>query len=359
MSKKLAIIICMSALLPGSALYATDTLTVQPVTPAKVVTGNDPIRIELKLDYEADAARVDFVVPWTNPVVKMQINGAYQMVLKPGGGENTFQGELTIKDFFGGAYVLDSRRPLAPGSFAFQPVITRKGQDICLPPVKPAFTVATGNLVCPVNQPLLTDGKFGQAISFDGEKSIAVIPWFNFNPEKGTIELWIFQPSTLPKEDVRVFYLQSIPGAPSWTYHTLLIKASTRKLAYVTYSAAGARCITSKELTDENWVKATMTFDVAANKMEFFVNGISQGVEKYDTPAGYKESRLEMGGRLNTGKKIFENGQMLLDEFRISDIVRDGTANQSAPFKTDTNTTILLHFDSPMPFADESSAQIK
>jgi len=358
MSNKMMMSICLSALLTGSALKATDTLTVQPVTPAQVVTGKDPIRIELKLDNEADAARIDFVVPWTNPVVKMQINSTYQMVLKPGGGENTFQGELTIKDFYGDSYVLDSRRPIGPGGIAFQPVITRKGQEISLPLVKTDFTVDTGNLVCPVNQPLLTDGKFGQAIAFDGEKSIAVIPWFNFNPEKGTIDLWVFQPSILPKEDAVVFFLQSAGGA-DWSYHTLLIKASTRKLAYGTYNAAGGRWITSKELTDENWVKATMTFDVAANKMEFFVNGISQGVEKYDKPVGYKESRLEMGGRFHAGKKIVSPGQMLVDEFRISDIVRDGTVKQSAPFKPDTITSMLLHFDSPRPFADESGAQIK
>ncbi|MEI6421445.1 MAG: LamG-like jellyroll fold domain-containing protein [Lentisphaerota bacterium] len=358
MSKKMMMSICLSALLTGIALNATDTLTVQPVTPAQVVTGKDPIRIELKLDNEADAARIDFVVPWTNPAVKMQINGAYQMVLKPGGGENTFQGELTIKDFYGDSYVLDSRRPIGPGGIAFQPVITRKGQEISLPLVKLDFTVATGNLVCPVNQPLLTDGKFGQAISFDGEKSIAVIPQFNFNPEKGTIELWVFQSMILPKEDTVVFFLQSA-GGPAWSYHCLLLKANSRKLQYYTYNGAGSRIIMSKELTDENWVKATVTFDVGANKMEFFVNGISQGVEKYDAPIGYKTSRLEMGGRLHAGNKLVQLGQMLVDEVRISDIVRDGTDKQSAPFKTDNNTIMLLHFDSPKPFVDESGAQTK
>jgi len=357
MSKKLAIIICLSAMLPWSLLYATDTLTVQPVTPARIITGKDPIRIELKLDYAADAARVDFVVPWSKPPVKMQINGVYQMVLKPGGGLNTFEGELTIKDFYGDGYTLDTRRSLTPGSIAFEPVVIRNSQETRLAPVKSGFTVNTGNLVCPVNQPLLTDGKFGQAIAFDGEKSIAVIPLFNFNPGKGTIELWFFQPMILPKEDAVVFFLQST--GPVWTYHCLLIKANSRKLQYYTYNGAGSRIILSKELTDENWIKATITFDVAANKMEFFVNDISQGVEKYDAPIGSKESRLEMGGRLHRANKLVQTGQMLVDEVRISDIVRDGTVKQSAPFETDNNTLVLLHFDSPEPLRDDSGRQIK
>lgn len=184
------------------------------------------------------------------------------MVLEPGGGKNTFQGESTIKDFYGNAYVLDSRRPIGPGGIAFQPVITRKGREIRLPLVKTNFTIATGNLVCPVNQPLLTDGKFGQAISFDGKRSIAVIPWFNFNPEEGTIELWVFPPLILPKEDASVLFSQGT--GPAWTYHCLLLKASTRKMEYITYSADGVRRILSNNPIDENWVKVTMTFDAAA-----------------------------------------------------------------------------------------------
>jgi len=346
--------ILLAVLFSAAGLSAADILKVHPVNPARSVTAEDPIRFELELDEPADSARVDFVVPWCKPVQKLQINGAYHVDLEPMGDDKKhFQAELTIKDYYGDGYVVDTRVPAAPGDFAFEPVLMRNGRESRLPAVKSAFAVDIGNRVSPINQPLVADGKFGQALSFDGEKSIAVIPQFKFCPDKGTIDVLVFLPMMMAKEEGLVFFIQSV-GEEKWTYQALGILPSSRKLQYYTWDGSRVHKIVSKELPDENWVKVTVTFDLAAKQMELFINGESQGTEEYDTPCGGKKSRIEMGGRFHAGKELTQLGQMLVDEFRISEVVRDGKAIESAPFATDGNTLMLLHFDNPSPLKDDS-----
>lgn len=55
-------------------------------------------------------------------------------------------------------------------------------------------------------------------------------------------------------------------------------------------------------------------------------------------PIGYRESRLEIGGRIHAGKDIAQRGQMPVDEFRISNTVRDGSIQN--PHRSRPTTTL-------------------
>ena len=86
------------------------------------------------------------------------------------------------------------------------------------------------------------------------------------------------------------------------------------------------------------------THSSADNKIELFVDGVSQGVEKYDqTSCG--EALLEIGGLpAAEAGKVANPLNGLLDDLRVSKVV----SQPSIPDKPGTRnaeTTLLLSFD--------------
>lgn len=193
-------------------------------------------------------------------------------------------------------------------------------------------------------------GKFGSALTFDGNAAMMAVNRTKFNAEKGSVDGWFFLPLQANANEQIVFFIQSADSSP-WSYHQVKVLPDSRKIQYLTYASGQVKpvhAITSQEITDEDWIYVVINYDLATKKMEFLVNGKSQGQNTYDFPVGGSIADVNIGARIhNQGLdyKIISASQMMIDEFRISDVVRTANPVPGMAFNPDDNTLLLLHFD--------------
>ena len=323
-----------------------DQLKIESSIPVNgTLNENERIKIVLTLDQQADAASIEMQDYLKRPAY---LNGSRKIELMPSSDRKTFQKELAVSNFYSPTLV--SGRVLYRESIFFIPVI-KKGQDeIRLKAEKMPWGFKPDSVVMTAGA-LVADGKFGKALTFDGKTAMASVNRTKFNPEKGTVEAWVFLPLLINDKEQTVFFIQSA-DIPPWSYQMLMIQPGSRKLKYMIYGGnkqvKPIREIISQEITDENWVYVAITYDLAAKKMELFVNGKSQGQGAYDFPAGGKISDVYIGSRIHnkgTDYDIMFSCQMMIDELRISDEVRPENSVPEKEFTADANTLLLLHFD--------------
>lgn len=261
----------------------------------------------------------------------------------------TFTAATVLKNIF---YRFGSPRQ---GSLRFVPSITRNGKTIegaavpnpwrfeKLPDLQAAGAIRSA------------DGKFGGAAHFPGSQ--ATMKGFKkFDPQCGTIEGWIYLPPLNPQSAVCAMFIQSGDTSP-WSYQAIRVTPG-RALQYLVYRSKGkptVGAVSSKPIHKDGWVYFCATYDTKAGKMKFHVDGQLAGEKDFTDPAGGTSASIELGGRIHNqggSYKIIESANILLDEIRISNTVRDGAQVPSAPFSADANTLTLYHFDAPSLFTD-------
>ena len=320
-------------------LAVADTLVIEPQTLNEQI----PVKVTLTLDAPADSAYLE-LKSYQRP---FHLNGSDRINLTPSSDKKTFTAEFKPESFYHPVYAAGKTN--GGGALETTPVITRGGKVERLKTTVPWKQLKMLSIPMKANQVLGSTGKFGKALSFDGRNAMAAVNQVPFNSDRGTIEAWVFLPLMQKKESAIIWFIQSADGSP-WRFHQLTVPANSRKVHYLTYNGAPGNAvsqITSKEITSEDWVHIAVTYDLAAKKMELFVNGESQGTAPYTIPCGGRKGALNIGARIhNTGNTYqFIGGcQMQLDDLRISDTVRPKAVPEKA-LEKDANTLLLLGFD--------------
>lgn len=324
-----------------SFLAVADALTVEP----KILEEQTPVKIVLTLETPADSAFLEL----KSYQLPFYLNQSNRILLSPSADRKTFAAEVTPETFYHQLY--GAGKPNGAGAIEAIPVVTRGGKEERLKTVHPWTQIKMLSLPQKVNGVVGGLGKFGKGLCFVGEEAMAAVNQVPFNAEKGTIEAWVFLPLMLKKEGAIVWFIQRADGSRPWSYHQLTVPANSRKVQYLTYNGQPRNAVgwvLSKEITGEDWVHIAAVYDLAAGKMELFVNGESQGTAPYTVPCGGAKGDLNIGARihnisLNTSKFI-GGCQMQLDDLRISNTVRPGTVPAKA-LEKDEATLLLLGSD--------------
>ena len=192
------------------------------------------------------------------------------------------------------------------------------------------------------SMPARAPGKFGNALKFNGVKDVFIVPDSGFSDESGTMEAWVWLPSAQPEHHATIL---RVDGSGPWTYHILQRDARSNRISYTTYDGAQGHGVRSKDLA-EGWHHIVATHDAKAGKLELFIDGVSHGSGKY-VPTSCKGALMGVGGMPSSGGSSVGNPFTgMIDEVRISKVVRDVKTNAAGgPCAPDENTTTLFHFD--------------
>ncbi len=198
------------------------------------------------------------------------------------------------------------------------------------------------------------EGRFGRAVGFEKGPGVVVVDDCGFDDARGSMEAWVkLSPGTQPKEAT----VLRLDGASPWTYHIVRVPRRTRRIVYVTYDGKEGHAVRSDEL-GEGWHHVLATHDLAAGRIELFIDGISQGVAPF-TRTTCRGAALGIGGMVPRGRGGIGNPlKGCVDEVRISNTVRTPTRDAAeGPYSPDAATTLLLHFnESAGPPRDSSGA---
>lgn len=188
-----------------------------------------------------------------------------------------------------------------------------------------------------MGSPKFAAGKHGQALSFDGQSDALLIPC-DINDKEGTMECWIHVSPTL-ETTANIF---RIDGSNPWGYHDLSINAATRKLSYKVHADGTDASVTSASIGD-GWHHVMATYSLKSGQIELFVDGNSEGTADYTVPTTFQGHPFGIGGYILG--KVMSPYAGLIDEIRVSNVVRSAPANGAAPFEVDENTVVLIHGD--------------
>lgn len=326
-------------------LLGADELKIETtMAPREIYNGSQPLKFTLTLDQPADSAKLIYFTPRN---VYFQINGENTLSLKPSADKKVFTGELTnIKNYFHPQ--LNRNGKYGKERISVIPAVTRDAKEIRLkaepfprPFAFPHDLMITGNA-------LPSTGKFDTGINFDGKTAMAAIRKIDFDPEKGSVEMWVFLPLVIQPKSGIVFYLECADGSP-WSYHCLSIPAKSRKLDYLVYYHKERKIsrIRTEEITNDDFIHVKTVWDIHKKKLELFLNGKSAGTIPYTVPSGGKKSMIFFGGRIHNTKEgpvIIGNSQMVLDEFRVTNNPKFDKVPEN-PYIDDPGTFLLLHFN--------------
>lgn len=337
--------IILAALALGSiTLAAADTLSVTLPKKRNKYTGKEPITFTLKLDAPADKASVNFSFR-NHP---LYLNGKTSIELKPSADKKVFTATIDKLENYGAPSLV--RRSAQPSAyFGFTPVVTRADKTVTGKKVQPKFYFNLDQQISDifvVGTVAQGDGKFGESFTSGSQVTLGAIHQYDFNPNKGTIEFFVFLPTTLSKNESILYFTQ---GGKTWSYHAITLLPNSRKLSYMTYSyGSKANAIRmKKDLYIDDFVHVMATWDIDAKKMELFVDGKSVGTAPYTKPCGGKKSSSTFGGRYHFVKgavNIISSCQLAMDELRISGVVRKPEV-PAKPYAVDKDTYVLFHFD--------------
>ncbi len=189
--------------------------------------------------------------------------------------------------------------------------------------------------------PNRTAGRFGRALQFDGRHRQYTLLNSGFNDDEGTMEAWVWLSVAKPKTHATILRLDS--GTP-WTYHILQRDMNSSRVSYTTYDGKQGHGIVSAELA-EGWHHVLGTHDARAGKMELFVDGVRAGSSSY-VKTVCKDVPLGIGGMVAEPRAVVGNPfEGLIDEVRISKVVRQVKGAAGGPYEPDEQTTLLLHCD--------------
>jgi hypothetical protein len=186
-------------------------------------------------------------------------------------------------------------------------------------------------------------GRFGRALKFDGRTSAFSLPSCGFCDARGTLEAWVWLPAE--KQKTHGTILRTDSDNP-WTYHILQRDAGTSRVSYTTYDGKQGRGVASGELAT-GWHHLAATHDAVAGRMELRVDGRSVGTAPYVETA-CKDALLGIGGMpAAAGAAPGNPFRGLIDEVRVSSVVRSMAEAAGGPYRADDQTTVLLHADEP------------
>lgn len=197
-------------------------------------------------------------------------------------------------------------------------------------------------------------GRFGKALKFSADGGAVVVSDCGFSDGEGSMEAWVWVPEQPQQGEGTVLRLD---GSAPWTYH--IVRRLGRRIVYVTYDGKQVRGVSSGDLA-AGWHHVLATHSVSKGKIELFIDGVSQGTAAYSKTT-CKFADLRIGG-LPTG----HDGEIgnplvgLIDEVRISRVVRRPMeGGPKAPEKSDADTTLLLHLDEGDGVPRDSSGRIR
>jgi hypothetical protein len=188
-----------------------------------------------------------------------------------------------------------------------------------------------------IGAPKFMSGKHGEALSFDGKADSLLIPC-DIDDKKGTMECWVNVSPTLET----TANILRIDGSLPWSYHDLSISGESRKLSYKVHVGDEGISVTSSPLGD-GWHHVMATYSLEAGQIELFVDGNSEGTANYTVPTTCKGHPLGVGGYILG--KVMSPYAGLIDEIRVSNVVRPAPADGAGPFEVDENTVVLIQGD--------------
>lgn len=120
------------------------------------------------------------------------------------------------------------------------------------------------------------DGKFGKALSFNGENQALSVGECDFDDSEGSLECWVrLSPDTQPREGT----ILRLDGGGPWTYHILRRMENTSRVGYFTYDGEHVRGVVSEELAP-GWHHVLCTHSVTSGKAAMYVDGAKVGGER-------------------------------------------------------------------------------
>jgi hypothetical protein len=179
-----------------------------------------------------------------------------------------------------------------------------------------------------------TRGKWGSGYAFDNGP-VFTVKNHGYDDAEGTLECWLLVDDAGSGTILRL---------SSPTSHAILMREGNR--VRCRSIAAGKEETLVSEAMSVGWHHVRATHSAAANRIELFVDGKSQGAAPYrKTSVG--QSPLFVGGFFadhNEQKDpVLQPLKGVIDELRVSKSVRQGVP--AGPFTADEHTTFLSHLD--------------
>ncbi|MCX6970697.1 MAG: LamG domain-containing protein [Verrucomicrobia bacterium] len=302
---------------------------------------NDPLTITLTLAEPAASATVEFFDSYMlSPV---SLNGQTSIALEAAdASKKVWTATLVAKSLL--MPNLKTGEMVKPNRLLFKATTADGGLTAPLWTGNPR-EISLGSGVQVLGAPKFSAGKHGQALSFDGVADGLLVPDLDMDDNEGTMECWIYLATTF-NTTANIF---RIDGADPWTYQILMIDGETRKLSYSVYNGTAGASVNSS-LIGDGWHHVMATYSVSGGKIELFVDGNSEGTAPYTTPTTCRGKALGIGG-VGQGKLVAPYAG-LLDEIRISSVVRAPSGEETGPFVRDDKTVLLLHCDRDTGISD-------
>lgn len=192
-------------------------------------------------------------------------------------------------------------------------------------------------------RPRTVAGKFGKAGNFDGAQRERILDE-GFDDTAGTLEGWIWIADKTKDSVGTIFRLD---GSEPRSYHIIQQESQSRSIAYhVHLGGVGGWSVVSAPLSP-GWHFIQATHSAPNKKIELFVDGVSQGTDSYQATT-CRNRGMDVGGSPDAGPTGVGNAfQGMLDDLRVSNIVRAPNVPTQALAK-DENTTFLRSFDVPL-----------
>ena len=295
---------------------------------------NDQLTITLTLARPVEGARVEFFD--RNLVSSVRLNDQEDVQLKAvDTTKKVWSAKLDVKSLF--MPNLKKGEQIAPNRLLFKATTTGGGLSLPLWTGNPyEFNLNLGLQV--MGAPKFAAGKHGQALNFDGKSDSLVIP-STINEKEGTMECWIYVSPALEKT-ANIF---RIDGTNPWGYHELSVNGDTFKLSYKVHSGGKESSVTSNSI-GTGWHHVMATYSLKSGRIELFVDGKREGSADYTSfPTTFQGRPLGIGGYILG--KVQSPYAGLIDEIRISNVVRPAPVGAPGPFKVDKDTVVLIQCD--------------
>ena len=189
--------------------------------------------------------------------------------------------------------------------------------------------------------PAPVGGRFGNALAFDGDRTVLTVPDPGFDDSQGTLEAWVWLPAEPPAEKHGT--ILRLDGADPWTYHIVQRDMGGNCVSYSTYDGKQVHRVYSAPL-GEGWHHIAATFSAERGRMELFVDGVSCGASPYARTT-CKGALLGIGGVAPVDGTVGNPFAGRIDDVRISTTIRENTGVPSAPAALDAHTGCLFRFD--------------
>ena len=183
-------------------------------------------------------------------------------------------------------------------------------------------------------------GKWGKALAFNGQDTLFTATKHGFNDAEGTLECWVKLDAS--SDGGAILRLTNHLVDKNNRDHVILLREGNR-IRYRSIADGRENFLLSGELTP-GWHHVLATHSASAKKIELIVDGVSQGTAPY-IPTSLAKAPLSIGGvRIANRPEVWTPLMGIVDDIRISRIVRPGTVPDQ-PLVADADTTLLLSCD--------------